>query len=461
MAGAGDSAQVRVRLSSSDGKYTLPDNAPILVPTTFRRLALSSLVNNLLSHEKPVPFDFIINGAYLRTSLDQFLSENGISSETIVDAQFAPAQKIPQYVASYQHDDWVSAVDVLPSRLAKTNQPRILSASYDGLLRVWNSSSEVMAVSSGKEMGGHSMHIKDARWISPSEIVSVGFDRVTRIWTYKESDDGLSATLSPRLHLYGHRSLINAVTVREHKAGHRLLTASSDQTIGLWSTKKSESPEAPEELLTKTTMVEGKKRKLNPAVTVAQRGPLAMLKGHSDQVSGVIFDANDPDVAYSSSWDQTMRTWHLPSASVVDTRTTNSALFCIHQLPKMHLVAAGTAGADIKMIDPRASASAVTAMVLKGHRNTVVCLASDPSSDYILASGSRDGTCKIFDLRNTKQSQDGVTSQSLYTLQRHSLGGKAAAPVASGAQIHGLCWDEEIGLLSAGEDKAIDIHRSS
>ena len=129
--------QVRIRLAAKDSRYALQESAPILVPTSFRRLALSSLVNNLLEHEQTVPFDFIIRGSYLRTTLDEFLAENGISSETVIDAEYAPAQKPPRYVTSFEHDDWVSAVDVLHTTQHGVNQPRILSASYDGRLRVW------------------------------------------------------------------------------------------------------------------------------------------------------------------------------------------------------------------------------------------------------------------------------------------------------------------------------------
>ncbi|ETN38661.1 uncharacterized protein HMPREF1541_06698 [Cyphellophora europaea CBS 101466] len=462
MAGAesASSTQVRIRLATTDGRYSLPDSAPILVPTSFRRLALSSLVNNLLEHDQPVPFDFIINGSYLRTTLEQFLSEHGISSETVIDAEFTPAQKIPKYIASFPHEDWVSALDVLPSEKSRLRQSRILSASYDGLLRVWNTSSNVIATSPGKGGGGHSSFIKDAKFVSASQIVSVGFDRVVRLWKYEEAEDGLSASISPRLQLYGHASSIDSVASCRHKDAHRLLTASADHTIGHWSTKTSESPAASEELIPKTIRENGKRRKLNPAVSVAQRGPLSILQGHTQQVSGVVFDANDPEVAYSASWDQTMRTWHLPSSSIVDTRTTNQALFCIHQLPELHLVATGTAGRDVKLMDPRASASAVTAMTLKGHKNSVVRLAGDPSNGYTLASGSHDGTCRIWDLRNTRQGQDGVHGQSLYTLQRESLGGKAAPEVASGAQIFALGWDRELGILSGGADKMIQINRS-
>jgi ribosome biogenesis protein len=454
------SAQVRIRLSTNDGRYTLSDPAPILVPTAFRRMALSSLVNNLLDHEQSVPFDFIINGSYLRTTLDQFLSEQGISSETIIEAEYTPAQQIPKYIATFPHDDWVSAIDVLPAEKGRTNQTRILSASYDGLLRVWDGSSKVMATSTGKSEGGHSSFIKAAKFISSSQIVSTGFDRVVRLWKYEEAENGLSAAISPRLHLYGHTSSVDSVAVCDRKDGHRMLTGSADHNIGHWTTKISEAPAAPEDLVPKSIREGGKRRKLNPAISVAQRGPLSMLKGHTQQVSGVTFDVQNADVAYSTSWDQTMRTWHLPSASLVDCRSTNQALFSICQLPELNLLAAGTAGRDIKLIDPRASASAVTALILKGHKNAVVSLVGDPSNGHNLASGSHDGTCRIWDLRSTKQGQSGITGQSLYTIHRESLGGKAAPEVASGAQVFALCWDRDLGILSGGADKAIQINRS-
>ena len=451
--------QVRIRLATKDGRYSLSESAPILIPTSFRRLALSSLVNNLLGHEQPVPFDFIIRGSYLRTTLEEFLSGNGISSETVIDAEYTPAQQPPRYVTSFEHDDWVSAVDTLPSSMNIHNQPRILSASYDGRLRVWNTSSQVMAISPAKGEGGHLSFIKDAKYVSSNQLVSVGFDRVVRLWKYDEGEDALSATITPQLELCGHTSCIDSVAV--NAASNRLLTASSDHSIGFWSTRKSDAPAASEHLVPRTVRENGKRRKLNSAVSVAQRGPLSMLRQHTQQVSGVIFDSKDSTVAYSTSWDQTMRTWDLVTSSVVDTRTTNQALFAVEQVPDLHLIACGTAARDVKLIDPRVSASAVTAMTLKGHKNSVVTLARDPDNSHSLASGSHDGTCRIWDLRNTKQGKDGITGQSIYTLARESMQGRPTPEVDSGAQVYGLCWDRELGLLSCGQDKCIQLNHSS
>jgi ribosome biogenesis protein len=446
--------QVRVRLTTRDTDLALEDNAAILVPTAFRRLTLSTLVNNLLHTEKTVPLEFIINGTYLRTTLEEYLTNHGISAETTLAVEYVRARIPPQYVASFEHDDWVSDVDV-----ATTTSPRILSASYDGLLRVWNTSSQVLATSPGPAKGGHSSFVKSARFVSPSQVVSGGFDRTLRLWKYSEDQDGASASLTPQIELYGHKSSVDSV--RAHPASSRILSASSDHSVGFWSTKKSDAPAAPDTLVPKTRTKDGKRRKLNSEVSVSQRGPLALMQQHSGPVSGAIFDHNDPTVGYSTSWDQTVRTWDLVTAALVDTRTTSSALFCVEHMSALHLIAAGSVSRAIKLVDPRASAATVTAMTLKGHKNSIVSLARDPRNDYTIVSGSHDGTCRVWDVRSTRQEKEGAVGQSLYTLQRASLKGNPSPATGDGVKVFGVCWHPDIGILSAGEDKAVQINQSS
>ena len=115
----------------------------------------------------------------IRTSLDDFLTQNGISSETTLGVEYIKALIPPLYVASYEHDDWVSSVDVLSStsqsgRNAANDvegiiQNKLLSGSYDSLLRIWNMSSEVIATGSG-----HTAAVKAAKFISSTRVVSSG-----------------------------------------------------------------------------------------------------------------------------------------------------------------------------------------------------------------------------------------------------------------------------------------------
>ncbi|EXJ81366.1 ribosome biogenesis protein ytm1 [Capronia epimyces CBS 606.96] len=451
--GESQNTQVRVRLTTRDTDLALDDAAPILIPTSFRRYALSTLVNSLLGSEKSIPLEFLINGKYLRTTVDEYLADNGLSVETTLTVEYVRARIPPQYLTSFEHDDWVSDVDVLSGQ-----SPRILSASYDGHLRVWNTSSQVLATSPGVAHGGHGSFIKSAKFISPNQIVSGSFDRTLRLWKYTEEQDGFSASLTPQLELYGHKSSVDSVC--PHPGSGRILSGSADHSIGFWSTRKADAPAAPEAQVPRSRTKDGKRRKLSET-SLPQRGPLALMQQHTGPVSGVIFDSNDSTVGYSSSWDQTVRTWDLVTASLVDTRTTSSALFCVEHMPSLHLIAAGSISRVIKLIDPRASAATVAAMTLKGHKNSVVSLARDPSNDYTLVSASHDGTCRVWDVRSTQQEKEGAVGHSLYTLPRASLEGKASSAVGEGLKVFAVCWHNEVGILSAGEDKVVQINRGN
>src|ERR1700722_2072097 len=118
----------------------------------------------MLDTPSPIPFDFLINGTFLRTPLAEYLTANGLSSETTLNLQYVRSLIPPLFEASFEHDDWVSCVDVLSSNSSASvwhpgsvlpSQERILSGSYDGLLRVWNKYGQTIATSTSPSLGGH------------------------------------------------------------------------------------------------------------------------------------------------------------------------------------------------------------------------------------------------------------------------------------------------------------------
>lgn len=485
--------QVKIKLTTRHSDLSLPENSPpILVDTSkvvskldscpptdrrrtdLRRYALSTLVNTLLQSPKPIPLEFLINGAFLRTSIDDYLTSNGVSAETTLTLEYVRAVIPPLYLSSFEHDDWVSAVDVFSSTSAAgrwagnggapaSGHERILSASYDGLLRVWNMSSQVLATSSPTANDGPASSIKTAKFISPSLIASAGLERTVRLWKYSEDAEGLSASLTPKLELYGHKSSINLISV--HHPSSKILSASSDHSVGLWSTKKSDSPPAPSSLLpTSIPRKANKRRKVTPESNPPpQRGPLALLKAHSAPVSDTIFAPNDPTVAYSTSWDHTLRTWDLPTTTHVDLRSTSHALLSLTCLPALNLLAAGTSARHITLIDPRTSATSVTAMTLRGHTNAVVTLAQNPGSAYGLVSGSHDGTCRVWDVRASKSEKGGRVGGSVFVIDRESnKNNPSTGSIGKDkgkTKVFGVEWDNSVGILGAGEDCRVQINR--
>lgn len=434
-------------------------------------------MNDLLQTEKPVPFEFLINGQFLRTTIDEFLTQNGISSETTLDVEYVRALIPPLHVASFEHDDWVSTVDALTdsspagassdSDSSRRGQERILSGSYDGLLRVWNTSSEILATSKLPQTGGRIASIKAAKFVSPSKIVSGGLDMTVRLWDYVDSEDPDSmstASLRLKLELYGHNWGVESLAV--NKSGSRILSASSDHQIGLWSTKASEMPAAPPDLLASSSTASNKRLKTSKSAEsnqALQRGPLHMFAGHSGPVSSVTFAPSDNTIAYTVSHDHTLRTWDLPTLSLVDTRTTSHPLLSLAAMDDVNLLAAGTSARHITLFDPRTSATKIAALTLRGHTNAVVSLARNPDSSYGLASGSHDGTCKVWDIRSVKAGSTelggGQVGESVYNIARESSKGKKH-PAGESSKVFSVCWDRDLGILSAGEDKKVQINKA-
>ena len=439
-------------------------------------------MNHLLGVEKPIPFDFLINGTFLRTTLEEFLAARGYSSESTVAVEYVRSILPPVHLASYEHDDWVGAVDVLSrsspagswaggSREPPAGRERIVSGCYDGRLVVWDMSSHKLATINASANDGYNAGVKVVKFLSPSRIVSSGLDRVIRLWGYKESSDHTTAESKPLLELYGHHASVDDLDVQWTL--RRMLSASADHTVGLWTMIKADAPPAPEALVSPNADPStAKRRKVAPSNNTPKRGPVSQLRSHTAPVSSVVFAHMDATVAYSTSWDHTLRTWDLPTASLVDTRTTAHSLLSVCELPTLHLLAAGTSARHITLVDPRASATTVSAMTLRGHTNAVVSLAKDPNNTFGLVSGSHDGTCRVWDVRATRpgRAQDGgagvsegAICESVYTIPRDSTTtgkskSKRGSAPGQGCKVFDVIWDELVGIVSAGEDKRLQIN---
>ncbi|KAF3770895.1 WD40 repeat-like protein [Cryphonectria parasitica EP155] len=471
-------AQIKVTFTTTEDGFELPESRrQLLVPADIKRLGLSRILNSesMLDTPQPVPFDFLINGTFLTSTLEEYLEREGLSFETNITLQYVRSLIPPQYEASFEHDDWVSAVDVLSSSSPAgvwsvdsftAGHDRILSASYDGLLRIWNGSGDVIATSPAGSHGGHSASVKAARFLSNSQIASAGLDRTVRVWKYTEAGDQSSGELKPTLELYGHRSTIDSLEV--DGTSRRILTASADGSIGLWSTSKASAPQAPVELLPGSTHA-SKRRKLASSVSAPQRGALHLAAFHKAPATAAVFDPRDLTVAYSAGQDHDLHTIDLTTMVKVNTIPASSALLSLCAVPGPSgspLLAAGTSSRNVVLVDPRESQARTSVMTLRGHVNKVVSLARCPENEHSLVSGSHDGTCRIWDLRSVRpatKNEDGAAgggvSEAVYVIERETKGGRKRPLAGEGCKVFSVVWDQTWGIVSGGEDKRVQINR--
>ncbi|EER03235.1 microtubule-associated protein ytm1, putative [Perkinsus marinus ATCC 50983] len=83
-------------------EYHIPED-PIVLEGDLSRSGLSAMLNDLLSLQEPVVFDFI-NGRFLRTSLADFYKQHGFSSEVACNIEYVLAMPEPETAEVTQED---------------------------------------------------------------------------------------------------------------------------------------------------------------------------------------------------------------------------------------------------------------------------------------------------------------------------------------------------------------------
>ncbi len=455
-------SRIKIKLITRDENTDLhvPDSS-LYVGTSLKRYGLSEIVNHLIQANlgteedmNPVPFNFLIDGVLLRGSINDYLVKNGLSNEVFLTLEYTRCILPPSWLASFNDEDWVSSVSIKPSG----NQ--ILSGGYDGVVRVWNDQGKVQ-----NKCVGHKGSVKDVKWLQGERLVSCGTDRELRLWKFQskqqnDSDDeaididfendGKVIEAKTIAVLQGHTAPVESLAV--NLKANRILSASSDNSLGLWSTNHKEMTSIDPTLGIKslTSTASQKRRRLaTKDVNIRHKSPLSLLEGHTQSVMNVCF-APDATVGYSVSLDHTIKTWDLVTSKNVSTMITNFSLLSILSMDKLGLLVCGSSARHLSLHDPR-SIDKIEASKLTGHTNFVVGLAASPENDYALSSCSHDGTVRVWDIRAQK---------SLFVIKREK-GDNAESKDIGGNKVFGIDWNKEVGIVSGGMDKQIQINRGT
>jgi len=138
--------------------------------------------------------------------------------------------------------------------------------------------------------------------------------------------------------------------------------------------------------------------------------PELRLKGHTKEGYGLSWNVNKPGYLLSGSDDKTICMWNIEGNVGPNNTMQAESIFSGHsdivedvQWHLLHDSLFGSVGDDKKLLiwDTRSSDKKARHEV-EAHAAEINCLAFNPFSEYILATGSADTTVALWDLRNLK-----------------------------------------------------------
>jgi len=325
------------------------------------------------------------------------------------------------------HTEAVTALAMMP------DGSHVISASYDGTLRIWNLENGTQL----KVIKGETTQVPDdssggsERGLSKVEFTSVAVIGEGKQVLTGSSDGTLSVwnieTGAEEFVLRGHGAAITNVAVTLN--GKRAVSASEDRTLKVWD--------------------------------LEMRQERVTLRGHTRPVTSVAITPDGQRII-SGSLDQTMRVWDLESGTRLQTfadyRTQNQELWL--QLLSSEVQYAGTSSSNVNAIaispDGKQLVSDAARWTLKiwnlnsetaqsngaselnGHTADITAVAAS-ANGRLVASASEDFTVRVWDLK---------TKEPLNTLVGHSgsVRGVTIAPdgqrIISGAGDNTLkIWD--------------------
>ncbi|KAJ5074593.1 ribosome biogenesis protein wdr12 [Anaeramoeba ignava] len=447
---------------------------PFEIPVSLTRYGLSEVINHLLGKEKPIPFEFLINEEFLRTSLKQFLDEKNLSSEKQVTLEYVPALPQPKQFNQFLHDDWVSAVD------GKNSFNIFATGCYDNLVRIWKSGLYKLKGNEIEEkkpihvnlnqnqnqnqeqpsliLSHHSKPIKSVKWLKFNEnisnqkyhlLLSASLDEQIILWKISSNLNSYSILTK----FIGHSEGINDIALNPKR--NLFCSCGNDSLCFIWdiNDKKNEYQNQEE------NQEENQNENQNENKIIENNTPIASLRGHTQAVSAAIWPSQSS--IYTTSYDYTIKKWDVEKQSLVWEAFSKNTIHCLHynqyEYPYLNfesnqnqnqnqnqtrkeseLLLTGHSDGIIRLWDNRipsnSEESCVIKTLFKSHTSWISSLKWKPNSDFVFASGSYDGSVKIWDIR---------TKIPLFTLKRNS------------EKILDIDWLDSQNLLTASADQTV------
>jgi ribosome biogenesis protein YTM1 len=415
----------------------------MVAPSSLARYGLSEIINRLLSFDDPVPFDFIINGEYLRTSVLQYLEAHNLSSEKTLHLEYVFALTEPERSQVDNAPDWISSIFAL----GPVPTPWFAAACYDGTLRVYEGAeTRLVAKLSDRPLTALTALASSEGSTHSCLLAAASKDGTTRCCSvqYGAGRDVRLGSVASLQASTGVEQSVEAVAFSED--GTLLASAGWNHDVQVWNADAALFAAPRAEGL-------GSKRKEGGADAGLGREPKFTLSGHSQVVSCLRFGERDrfPFTLFSGSWDSSMRVWDIAAATCVCNWTVARAVTSCTVSPDSPQIATSHEDGHISLWDIRApphpsARGAVALDVTAGlpllsaqvpHRRLASQVAWSPLDATRLASVGHDGQLCVLDPRSPKM-----------PLQSLRLGADGPCPT----KLLSLCWLDKESLAIGGSD---------
>lgn len=414
-----EAKQVQVRFTTKLPSALRVATTPFMLPAHLKRYGLSEVVNTLLGLETPKPFDFLVDGELLRTSLENFLLSRKLSIESILTLEYIPAVLPPNLHTPHVHDDWVSSVDGSHARF-------LFTGCYDGFARAWDGEGTCLATFSGHKDCVTAVRTVGMSGVNDVKVVTASKDRSLMLWQMSVQDETLH-TVRPLKVFKGHRSSVQ--TVAASPSGNEICSGSWDTSIRIWQV--AIDPDQDTDI---------KRRKLSDTgsaeISCAQEAEATrILKGHTQCVSAIVW--RESDSIHSASWDHSLRIWDVETGANTSTMNCTKALHCLSVGGESSsMLASGGADHVLRIWDPRLPGGVTPALQLSSHKGWITACGWHKISQLHLLSASHDGTIKLWDTRS---------KIPLHTLEGHK------------DKVLSADWWKDNSLISGGADSQLLI----
>ena len=333
----------------------------IEVPGRLTRYGLSEVVNHLLGATTPTPFDFLIDGTLLRTSLAKLALRLGKSAEATLVVEYVPALGPPTAAETTKCEAWVSSID---GSWAKA----VVTGSFDGKARLWSPVGKLLCELEGAEERVCSVSLAPPSAGADAEnacvVLAASADHTLR--SYAVTLTGKKCELGEQRVFKGHEGTVTDVA---SAYGARLFASCSvDCTARVW---KIDGGESANEKVTKKRRTSKKSEATDDDAMVDDAsakiglGEELVLRGHTDQVRAVSWES--PQVLWTGAYDNTIRAWDVETGEEKESHHTNSSVHTLDVSRGGSRFAFGGSDRLVNVWDPRESASAKACLKLKSH----------------------------------------------------------------------------------------------